>query len=74
MYKEFSGINWINALNNALKFWKSDLADTEMIDFLKFCGKCQEGEVYYILYNDKKGLNEQNENKRRLGKYFSTDR
>ena len=51
MYREFSGTNWIDALNKALKFKKEYLVDTQMIDFLKFCGKCHEGDIYYILYD-----------------------
>ena len=74
MYREFSGINWIDALNKALAFKKEHLADTQMIDFLKYCGKCHEGDMYYILYDDKKGIDEQEENKRRLGKYFKSNK
>lgn len=74
MYKEFSGINWIDALNKALAFWKENLANTKMIDYLKFCSKCREGDMYYILYNNEKGIDEQRENKKRLGKYFGSDK
>lgn len=74
MYREFSGANWIEALNKAIKFKRQYFMDTQMIDFFKFCGKCQEGNMYYILYNDKKGMDEQEDNKRRLRKYFETDK
>jgi len=72
-YKEFSGINWIDALNKALEFWKENLAHTRMIDFIKFCSKCREGDIYYILYNDKKGIDEQKRNKERFRKYFGSN-